>query len=76
MKNIEIYIFTFIFHLKTTQQNLTLPKNLYLLMNLSAQKRIMDMENRLVVAKSREEEGGGWIGNLGLIDATFCLWNG
>ena len=20
--------------------------------------------------------GGGWIGNLGLIDANYCLWNG
>ena len=33
------------------------------------------MENRFVVA---EREGGklGWIGNLGLIDANYCLWNG
>ena len=21
-------------------------------------------------------EGAGWIGNLGLIDADYCLWNG
>ena len=44
-------------------------------MKLSREKKIMDMENRHVVAK-REEEGVGWIGNLGLIDANYCLWNG
>ena len=32
-------------------------------------------ENRLVVAK-REGEGVGWTGNLGLIEANYCLWNG
>ena len=35
----------------------------------------MDMENRLVVAEG-EREGVGWIGNLGLIDANYCFWNG
>ena len=45
------------------------------LMNLSTEKKIMDMENRRVVAK-REGEGVGWTGNLGLIDANQCLWNG
>ena len=44
-------------------------------MNLSTEKKIMDLENRLVVAK-REGEGEGWTGNLGLIDANYCLWNG
>ena len=43
-------------------------------MNISAEKKVMDMENRLGVAK-REGEGVGWIGNLGLIDANYCLWN-
>ena len=42
-------------------------------MNLSTEKKIMDTENRLVVA---EGEGVGWTGNLGLIDANYCLWNG
>ena len=42
-------------------------------MNLSTEKKIMDMENRLVVAKG---EGVGWIGSLGLIDANYCIWNG
>ena len=42
-------------------------------MNLSTEKKIMDMENRLVIAKGEEVE---WIGNLGLIDANYCLWNG
>ena len=43
--------------------------------NLSTEKKIMDMENRLVVAK-REEERVGGTRNLGLIDANYCLWNG
>ena len=43
--------------------------------NLSTEKNIMDMEKRLVVAKG-EEEGVGWIGSLGIIDADYCLWNG
>ena len=38
-------------------------------MNLSAEKEIMDMENRLVVDKG-EGKGVGWTGNLGLIDAN------
>ena len=44
-------------------------------MNLSTENKIMDLENRLVVA-NREGEGVGWIGSLGLIDAIYCLWNG
>ena len=34
-------------------------------MNLSTEKKIMDLENRLVVAKG-EGEGVGWMGRLGL----------
>ena len=41
-------------------------------MNLSTEKKIMDLENRLVVAK---QEGVGWVENLGLIDANYCCWN-
>ena len=44
-------------------------------MNLSTEKKIMDLENRLVVAWG-EGEGGGWMGNLGLMDADYCLQNG
>ena len=44
-------------------------------MNLSTEKKIMDLENRLVVAKGEGEELG-WIGGLGLVDADSCLWNG
>ena len=44
-------------------------------MNLSTEKKIMDLENRLVVAKG-EGEGVGWIECLGLTDADYCLWNG
>ena len=43
-------------------------------MNLSTEKKLMDLENRLV-AKGKEE-GVGWTGNLGLIDADYCIWNG
>ena len=41
-------------------------------MNLSTEKKIMDMEDRLAVAK-REGEEVGWIGSLGLIDADYCF---
>ena len=44
-------------------------------MNLSTEKELMDLENRLVAAKV-EGEGVGWNGNLGLIDVNYCLWNG
>ena len=44
-------------------------------MNLSTEKKIMDLENRLVVAK-REGEGVWWMGSLGLIDANYGLWTG
>ena len=42
-------------------------------MNLSTEKKVMDIENRLVVAKG---EGVGWTGNMALIDANNCFWNG
>ena len=46
-------------------------------MNISTEKKIMDLENRLVVAKGdRKGERLGWTGNLGLIEANYCLWNG
>ena len=44
-------------------------------MNLSTEKKIMDMENRLVVAKG-EGEGVGWMGNLGFIVANYAIENG
>ena len=44
-------------------------------MNLSTENELMDLENRLVVAKG-EGEGVGGIGSLGLIDKKYCLWNG
>ena len=44
-------------------------------MNLSIEKKLMDLENKLVVAKG-EGEGVGWMGSLGLMDADYCLWNG
>ena len=42
-------------------------------MNLSTEKILMDLENRLVVAKGKAV---GWTGNLGLIDANYCICNG
>lgn len=42
-------------------------------MKLSTEKKLMHLENRLVVVKG---EGLGWMGSLGLIDANYCLWNG
>ena len=44
-------------------------------MNLSTEKKIMDVENRLVVAKG-DGEGVGWTGSLRLIDADYCLCSG
>ena len=44
-------------------------------MNLSIEKKHIDLENRLVVANG-EEEGVGWMGSLGLIDPNYCIWNG
>jgi len=41
---------------------------------LSTEKKLMELENRLVVAKG-EGEGVRWTGNLELIDANSCLWN-
>jgi len=41
-------------------------------MNLSTEKKGMDLENRIVVAKG-EGERVVWIGNLWLIDANYCI---
>ena len=41
-------------------------------MNLSTEKKIMDMENVLVVSKV-EGEGVGCIGSLGLPDANYSI---
>ena len=44
-------------------------------MNLSTEKKIMDLENRLVVAWG-EGEGVEGIGSLQLMDANYCFWTG
>ena len=44
-------------------------------MNLSTEKELLDLENRLVVAKG-EGDGVGWTGSLGLIDANYCICSG
>ena len=46
-------------------------------MNLSIEKKTMDLENRLMVAEGEvDREAVGWIGRVGLIDANYCFWNG
>ena len=44
-------------------------------MNISTEKKIIDLENRLVAAQG-EREGMGGIGSLGLTDANCCSWDG
>ena len=44
-------------------------------MKLSTEKKLMDLENRLVFAKG-EGKGVGWTGSLWLIDANYCIWVG
>ena len=44
-------------------------------MNISTEKKIIDLENGLVAAWG-EREGVGGIGSLGLTDANYCSWNG
>ena len=41
-------------------------------MNLSAEKKLMDMENRLVATR-RERERMGGTGSLGLMDTSYCI---
>ena len=43
--------------------------------NLSTEKKLMDLENRPVVAKGEREEVG-WTGSQGLIDPNYCIWSG
>ena len=47
-------------------------------MNISTEKKIIDLENRLVAAPGGVGggEGVGGIGSLGLTDANYCSWNG
>ena len=44
-------------------------------MNLFTENKLMDLENRLVVAKGEGEEVG-WTGSLGLIDANYYICSG
>ena len=44
-------------------------------MKLSTENKLMDFENRPVVAKE-EGKGVGWTGSPGLIDANYCIWSG
>ena len=44
-------------------------------MNLSTEQKLVDLKNRLVVAKG-EREAVGWTGSLGLVDANSSTWSG
>ena len=44
-------------------------------MNLSTEKKFMDLKNRFVVAKG-EGERVGWTGSLGLIEANYSIRSG
>ena len=44
-------------------------------LNLFTEKKLMDLNNRLVVAKG-EAEQVVCLGSLGLIDINYGLWNG
>ena len=44
-------------------------------MNISTEKKIIDLENGRVAARG-EREGVGGIGSLGLMDAKYCSWSG
>ena len=44
-------------------------------MKLFTEKKLMDLENRLLVAKGKGE-GVGWTGSLGLIYANYCIYSG
>ena len=41
--------------------------------NLSTEKKLMDLENRPVGDRLAKGEGEG---DLGLLDANYCIWNG
>ena len=41
-------------------------------MNPSTDKKLMGLENRLVVAKG-QGEGVGWTESLGLVNANYCI---
>ena len=45
------------------------------LLKKKTEQKIIDLGNRLVVAKG-EGEGVGWLRSLGLIDTNYCLWKG
>ena len=44
-------------------------------MKLATEKKLMDLENRLAVAKGKGE-GVRWTGSLGLTDENYCTWSG
>ena len=44
-------------------------------MTLSTEKKLMDLENGLVVAEGAGE-GVGWTGSWKLVDADYGIWSG
>ena len=43
-------------------------------MNISTEKKLMNLENRHLVAK-REEKAVGWTGSWGFVDTNYCIWS-
>ena len=48
---------------------------IYGINELSTEKKCMDLENRLMVAKGKGE-GVRWTGSLELVGTNYCIWNG
>ena len=44
-------------------------------MDMQNRNKLVDIENRCVVAMG-EAEGVGWAGSLRLVDANYCIWSG
>ena len=44
-------------------------------MNLSTENKLMDIENRFVVANG-EGKGVEWTGSSGLVDGNYSIWSG
>ena len=62
-------------YLLLKQMNLSIGKTKQNKTKKQKPKNLMDLENRLVVAKGHRE-GVGWTGSLGLVEANYGLWSG
>ena len=57
---------------KDTVYHLHVESKIWHIWSIYKTEKIMDMENRLVVAKG-EREAVGWTGSLGLVDAKYHI---